>query len=146
MKKKYSYIKIRLLSLNEGGYHILIQGKLNGKRLFFIVDTGSSRTVLDEDVVNVLCEQSVVKNAEGKAVTLSPKTIDIATVNVDSLSFGKTLIKNYQCVVMDLSGVHNAYSELKLPRIHGIVGGDLLKRCGAVIDYETCRLRLSRQE
>ena len=145
MKNKYSYIKIRLLSLDEGGFHISVQGLLNGKKAFFIIDTGSSRTVLDKELVEKLVGQPVEKNAEGKAVTLSPKSIDIATVNIGSLSFGKTVINDYQCVVMDLSGVHDAYAELNLPHIHGIIGGDLLKRCNAVINYEACRMRLSRQ-
>ena len=124
----------------------MIQGRLNGRKVYFIIDTGSSRTVLDEEIVERYIEQPAVKNAEGKAVTLSPKSIEIATVNVGSLSFGRTVINDYQCVVMDLSGVHEAYAELNLPRIHGIIGGDLLKLCNAVIDYEKCRVRLSRQE
>ena len=144
MKAKYSYIKIKPLSLDEGGCHIMMHGLLNGKRLCFIVDTGSSRTVIDKETVEKYVVQPEGSDVEGKAVTLSEKAIDISTVQIERLSFGKTELSNYQAVVMDLSGVHNAYETLELPRIHGIIGGDILRQCNAVINYETCRIRLSR--
>lgn len=144
MKNKYSHIKLGLLSLDEGGWHIIISGRVNGNKVCFIVDTGSSRTVLDKKTVDEFIDVPVVKNAEGKAVTLSKKAIEVDTVTIPVLSFGKTVVTDYKVVVMDLSGVHDAYAELKLPHIHGIIGSDLLKHLDAVIDYGTLRIRLSR--
>ncbi len=144
MKTKYSYIKIKHLLLDEGGCHIMMQGSLNGRKVSFIVDTGSSRTVIDKETVEKYVMQPEISDPEGKAVTLSEKSIEISTVVLEKLSFGKTVISDYKAVVMDLSGVRKAYASLKLPRIHGIIGGDLLRQCNAVINYETCRVRLSR--
>lgn len=144
MKKLYSYIKLRLFSLDEGGCHIVVTGLVNGKKASFIVDTGSSRTVFDSNVVWKYLGNSEMGKAKGKAVTLGKKSIDVDTVTIARLSFGKAAVSDYPCVVMDLSGVQKAYESFDLPAVQGIIGCDLLRSLKALIDFEALRIRLSR--
>ena len=144
MDGHYSYIKLRLYSLDEGGCHVVVSGLVNGKKATFIVDTGSSKTVLDSNAVGKYIEGCDKQNLRGKAVTLSEKSIDVEAVTVAEISFGKTVISDCQCVAIDLSGVQKAYEEFELPPIQGIIGCDLLRSMNAVIDFKTLRMRLSR--
>ena len=54
-------------------------------------------------------------------------------VNLDLLKFDTLEIENYHALVLDLRHVNESYKMLKLPVIHGVLGGDLLKKLKAVI-------------
>ena len=69
--------------------------------------------------------------------------LESATFLIDVFSIGEMEIRDYEAVALDLENVHEMYGKLGLPRIDGIVGGDLLKRYKAVINYRSKKLRLT---
>ena len=62
---------------------------------------------------------------------------------IDAFSLGDLEITDYEAVALDLENIHEMYAKLGLPQIDGIIGGDLLKRYKAVINYKLKKMRLS---
>ena len=69
--------------------------------------------------------------------------LESATFIIDVFSIGEMEICDYEAVALDLENIHEMYGKLGLPRIDGIIGGDLLKRYKSVINYKGMKLRLT---
>jgi hypothetical protein len=69
--------------------------------------------------------------------------LESATFMIEVFSIGELEIHDYEAVALDLENIHEMYGKLGLPRIDGIIGGDLLKRYKAVINYKGKKLRLT---
>ena len=66
------------------------------------------------------------------------------TFVIPSLKIGKLKLKQFEAAVLDLSTISTAYETLNLPPVIGVLGGDILHRHGAVINYEKLVLKLLR--
>lgn len=137
-------IPINIVSIDEDGFHLLIEIEINHKKANMLIDTGASRTVFDEGIIREYLKTEDVEFEEN--VTLSSgigtNTMKSKAVNLDLLKFDTLEIENYHALVLDLRHVNESYKMLKLPVIHGILGGDLLKKLKAVIYYKTKTLKL----
>ncbi len=137
-------IPIKIVSIDEDGFHLLIEIEINHKKANMLIDTGASRTVFDEGII-----REYLKNEDEdfeENVTLSSgigtNSMKSKAVNLDLLKFDSLEIENYHALVLDLRHVNESYKMLKLPVIHGILGGDLLEKLKAVIYYKTKTLKL----
>jgi hypothetical protein len=68
--------------------------------------------------------------------------LESATFLIQSLAIGDLEIIDYEAVALDLENIHEMYAKLNLPHIDGIIGGDLLKRHKAIINYRIKKMRL----
>jgi len=89
---------------------------------------------------------SGVAENEKLSVGLGTNSMPSIVTVIDLISFGHLKIKNYQAVALDLSHVLESYSKLGLPRVDGILGGDLLYQYRAVVDYGKSILTLNPQK
>ena len=130
-------LKIELVPIEQDGVHIFIRARINGKPARFLVDTGASRTVLDQKrVLRFLkAEEAKFEKLEAASAGLGTSTMESHTIVLRSLSFSRLVLKDYKTAVLDLNHVNQSYSVLKMKKIDGVIGGDLLHRLGAVIDY-----------
>lgn len=129
---------------NEGSKHVtfttigmipVIEGRINGKRAYFIVDTGASCSLLNESAskhfgfkyrprsdehVFGLGGQSKINQAYDYAVELGP-------------------VKLYQAIfrTKHLAELAAAIRDNEHLEIAGIIGADVLKRYGMTIDFNT---------
>jgi hypothetical protein len=67
----------------------------------------------------------------------------IATLK--ELKIGRFTLKNYTVILLDLSHVNTVYEMAKKPVIQGIIGSDLLRKYGAVIDFRKAVMTLERE-
>jgi hypothetical protein len=56
---------------------------------------------------------------------------------------GSFAIKGYQAIGLDLTHIHEAYKQVGLPRVNGILGADILARHHAIIDYRKREITLN---
>ncbi len=125
------FIRIPLKKLATG--HYKMTAKLNDTYGDFIVDTGASSTcvaILQATTFNLLFKISEVKAAGAGATGMETH---LSQNNILKIKDRK--IKNFSCILFDLSHVNKALTEVNESPIHGIIGADLLKKCRAVIDY-----------
>jgi hypothetical protein len=65
-------------------------------------------------------------------------------VSVSSLKIGKLEIKDFHTVLLDLTHINNLYRTIgNRIKIWGLIGGDILKKYKARIDYHKKELVLS---
>jgi len=137
-------LKIELVPIELDGFHIFIKARINGKRARFLVDTGASRTVVDKARIMrfIPHKEAEFEKLESFSAGLGTNTMESHTIVLKSLSFGRMVIKDYLTAALDLSHVNQSYGMIRMKKIDGVIGGDLLYRLRAVIDYSEGQIRL----
>lgn len=122
----------------------MIQGMINGMEANFLVDTGASRSVFDPQTITQFVQQPDFVKKEGITTGLGGSDLESSTFIIDTLGFGDIELHYYEAVAIDMSDVHESYAKLGLPRIDGILGGDLLYRLKATINYRLRKIRFTQ--
>lgn len=143
--RRYTEIPFDILTIDNEGFHIMTKGKINDKDANFIIDTGASQTVFDKNLINDFTEPSPVEHKKGVSASVGASDIDITLSSIGKISFNDLDINDYQGIIVDLSHINDSYRKLNLPMIHAIIGGDILKRHNAVINYRLKKLRLTKK-
>ena len=113
--------------------HIEVDAILNGVFGTFILDTGASNSCVDfeaEHKFNLFAEDSEVRAAGAGSGDMRTQ---LSQENL--LQLGEWSRKKISLVLFDLSHVNKALVAHKGTPVDGIIGGDILKRGKAVIDY-----------
>ena len=139
----YIEVPINIINIEGDGFHLIAEGMINNKPARFVVDTGASRTVFDKDRILNYIDNPEFNEKEGISAGIGGTDLSSFIFNIEELSFGDLKINDYQAVAMDLSNVNNSYAMLKLPPIDGVLGGDLMKKYQAVINYKLKKMRLT---
>lgn len=137
-------IPIQLLDIEGDGFHVMIQGKINGMEANFLVDTGASRSVFDIHDITAYIPQPQLVKKESMTAGIASSDFEIFTFMIDNLEIGDLSLQPYEAVAVDLEEVHESYQKLGLPRITGIIGGDLLVKLKATINYRLKKIRLTK--
>ena len=141
--KRYIEVPLQLLDIEGEGFHIMLKGSIHGKGARFLIDTGASRSVFDPNTMANFIENLQFEKKEGMTAGVGSSDLESATFIIDTFSIGALEINDYEAVALDLENIHEMYGKLGLPHIDGIIGGDLLKRHKAVINYRSKKLRLT---
>ena len=141
--RRYIEIPIQLLDIEGEGFHIMVKGLIHGKEADFFIDTGASRSVFDPNTISSFIDDLTFEKKEGMTAGVGSSNLESATFRIDVFSLGDMEILDYEAVALDLENIHEMYGKLGLPHIDGIIGGDLLKRHKAVINYRNKKLRLT---
>jgi predicted aspartyl protease len=137
-------IKLEIYPLESDGIHLFIRARINGKAARFLVDTGASRTVVDQTRILGFFDEGKAEfeHLDSKSTGLGTNSMESKTILLRTLSFGRLKLNDYQTAALDLTHVNQSYSLLRMKEIDGVIGGDLLYRLQAVIDYGDQVLRL----
>ncbi len=121
----------------------MVRGMIHGKEASFLIDTGASRSVFDPKTITAFIEDIQFEKKEGLSAGVGSSDLESATFVIDRLGIGALEITDYEGVALDLENIHEMYGKLGLPHIDGIIGGDVLRRHKAVINYRSRKLRLT---
>ena len=135
-------IKIELQSLGDDGYHIFCKVKVNGKKCRALIDTGASKTVIGNMLINKLNILDFKYNGDNQMTGIHPGEVDVAFAKIDTISFGSLIFKNIITGKIDLEHVNMQYKTLNIEPFELIIGGDILFKGKAVIDYKNKFLKL----
>ena len=141
--RRYIEVPMQLLDIEGEGFHIMVKGLIHGKEANFLIDTGASRSVFDPITISNFIDDIQFEKKEGLTAGVGSSDLESATFKIDTFSLGALEITDYEAVALDLENIHEMYGKLKLPHIDGIIGGDLLKKYKAVINYRNKKLRLT---
>ena len=140
--RRYIEVPLQLLDIEREGFHIMVKGKIHGKEANFLVDTGASRSVFDSNTISDFIENLEFRKKEGLSAGVGSSDLETSMFTIETLSIGAMEIHDYEAVALDLENIHEMYGKLGLPRIDGIIGGDLLRRHRAIINYKAKKMRL----
>ncbi len=124
-------IPLRLISLNDDGFHLLVEIVVYGQKSWAVLDTGASRSVFNKSFIQQYSLDYAT--AETGATTLFSTTDTVQTV-FPKFKIGKLKIRNYPAVGLDLDSVNEAYQQMGHPAVVGIVGCDILQTYKAIIN------------
>ena len=140
--RRYLEIPIQLLDIEGDGFHIMIQGRINGKEANFLIDTGASRSVFDFATMSKFIDDPQFQKKEGITAGVGSSDLESSTFDIESIEIGNMEIKHYQAVAIDLENIHETYEKIHLPKIHGIIGGDILVKHKAIINYRLKKIKI----
>ena len=140
---KQSTISIKLLHIDNDGFHLQIKISINGKTANVLIDTGASRTVFDKTRIKNFEKKTIAKLHDNLSSGLGTNTMKSHKINLALLKLGTIEIKNYEAILLDLSHVNKSYKQVGLKPIDGVIGSDLLQKYKANISYEKKILILS---
>ena len=141
--RRYIEVPLQLLDIEGEGFHVMVKGMIHGKEANFLIDTGASRSVFNPKTIATFINNVTFEKKEGMTAGVGSSDLESATFNIDVFSIGEMEIHDYEAVALDLENIHEMYDKLGLPHIDGILGGDLLKRYKAVVNYKAKKLRLT---
>ncbi|MBB6239559.1 hypothetical protein HDC90_004212 [Pedobacter sp. AK013] len=136
-------IPLRLINLQDDGFHLLVEVVIFKEKHFAVLDTGASRSVFDKSLIEQHLSETLQVSDEINAATLFTTTTTIQAT-IPELKIGSLKIKNYETVAFDLQSVSETYQQFGHPTIMGIIGGDILMQYKAVINYDKMVLKLYR--
>ena len=137
-------VPLELINLHDDGFHLLVKVVIFGKKFNAVLDTGASKTVLDKTTIEKYISTEKLLQSEKLSTGLGTNSMESYTFVIPSLKIGKLKLKQFEAAVLDLSTISTAYETLNLPPVIGVLGGDILFRHGAVINYEKLVLKLLR--
>jgi predicted aspartyl protease len=136
-------IPFQVIELESQSFHIIIDGEINGKAISFIIDTGASRTIIDQSYSSIL-EKEPHELEKPMATGLSAEQIPVELYNISSLVLGDVQFKDTQLLTADLSAINEVYSKITGKTIGGLIGCDFLLRNVKTIDFKGKYLRVSK--
>ena len=142
--KKYR-VPLHIIDLDEEGYHPLINIRVFGKRFKVVLDTGASKTAFDKILLLQAYAKAVLNISDRLSTGLGTTTMESSTALISDLHIGKLLVDEFEVAVLDLSTINIAYRQLGHPEVLGVIGGDILMKYKAVIDYGKEKMVLKKE-
>lgn len=133
---------LEIIDMQGDGFHLAIKVYVNEKPARFILDTGASRTVFDENRLGLFIKDIELTPNEQLSTGLGTSDMQSNIVSIDSFVIADLHIYDYQTVAIDMGHINQTYEMLEMPLIDGVLGGDILREFKAVIDYELDLLKL----
>ena len=141
MKMK-TVIPMKLLKIDADGFHLSIRTRINGKIAHLVVDTGASRTVFDKERIKKYFKKEEITSLEKLSTGLGTSSMQSHQTTIEKFEIGKLILTNYDAILLDLSHVVDSYASIGLKAVEGVLGSDILKKNGALIDYQKKELIL----
>ena len=127
----YEYVKVI-----NWQYKPIIKTSLNGKTAYFLADTGSDITVLhSKDASRYEFLPLTASNQSLEAVGFTGSRHTVYKAKDVQLVIGSTPIKALY-KTYDLTGVVQSLNNRVNIKVAGIIGSDVMKRYGFIIDYQ----------
>lgn len=133
-------VPLKIIDLHEDGFHPLVDIWVFGKAFTLVLDTGASKTAFDQ--TTLLSEDALLQPSDRVSTGLGTNNMASSTAIIHDMYIGGLLLENFEVAVLDLSTINIAYRQLNHPEVLGVLGGDILMKYRAVIDYGTESLAL----
>ena len=137
-------IPFQLIALDEDGAHIIVDASINDVRIKLLIDTGASKTVFDRRRMRALMSGKRFRKNHALSVGLGTSKMKSHYAVLEKFCIGELEIENFQTVLLDLSIVNKSYNVIGLSPIDGVLGGDILNKYNAEINYRKKQLLFFR--
>ena len=132
-------LKMMITPMHGGGFHPFITVTIEGKKCRFLVDTGASKSVIDKQFYEQKLGRKL-KVLKQETTGLHSTVMESYTGRIAKLHIGELTISKYSVAAVDLSHVNTTYKKMKIKKIDGILGSDILNNHQVIIDYGQSKL------
>jgi hypothetical protein len=126
-------VPLQIIDLHEDGYHPLVGISVYGKPFTLVLDTGASKTAFDQETLSA--EGIDLTASDSLSTGLGTNSMTSFTTILSDLWIGELKVAEIEVAVLDLSTINIAYRQLNHQEVLGVLGGDILMKYKAVIDY-----------
>jgi len=133
-------VPLRIIDLHEDGFHLLLEICVYDTPFTVVLDTGASKTAFDKELLQAH-EQALIQSSDKLSTGLGTNDMQSFTATIPELCIGELVVKNIEVAVLDLSAINMAYAQMNHPQVLGVIGGDILTKYRAVIDYGKKQLK-----
>ncbi|MDN5285167.1 MAG: clan aspartic protease [Mucilaginibacter sp.] len=137
-------IPLQIIDLHDDGFHPLLQITLFGKAFTVVLDTGASKTAFDRTALFEANEATDILASDRLSTGLGTNSMESFTAIISGMLIGSLPIADFEVAVLDLSTINIAYAQMGHPQVLGVLGGDILMKYKAVIDYGKQVLKLKK--
>ncbi len=136
-------LPIELIELENNNFHLLLEGRFqNREKGYWIIDTGASKSVFDKSLTEFYKPVETGPEEEFHSAGINEGTVETAVGEIKRIKFGRIRIKDWQVALIDLNHVNDIYKRYHQVQIVGLIGGDILSKYHAVINYELREITL----
>jgi hypothetical protein len=139
---RYS-IPIKMLTVDNEGCHLMVSGIIKGYKVHLLIDTGATLTVMDLGRMKRIFPYHQFDVYQKFFIGIGSGDIEPWSFMLEEIDLHGLKIQNKEVVLIDMSAINKAYAVFDLPRIDGVIGGDILKDYKALIDYANSTLELN---
>lgn len=139
-------ITLEILPIEDDGFHLIAEATVNGLKARLLVDTGASKTVFDEQRLGAFMDAAQFSVHDKLSTGLGTNSMESKLAIIGVIAFGNIAMKAFEVAVLDLFHVNDSYQKLDILPIDGVIGGDLLVRLKARIDYSEKQMLLRQEE
>lgn len=137
-------IPLQIIDLHDDGFHPLLEITLFGKAFIVVLDTGASKTAFDRTMLFEANETTDILASDRLSTGLGTNSMESFTAIISGMFIGDLPIADFEVAVLDLSTINMAYSQMGHPQVLGVLGGDILMKYKAIIDYDKQVLKLKK--
>ncbi|HWZ15272.1 MAG TPA: aspartyl protease family protein [Mucilaginibacter sp.] len=137
-------VPLIIIDLHEDGFHPLLEISVFGRPFLVVLDTGASKTAFDHTLLIQANSGMDIIVSDHLSTGLGTNSMASSTAIIHDLYIGSVLVTEFEIAVLDLSTINNAYRQLGHPEVLGVLGGDILMKYKAVIDYGMQTLELQQ--
>ncbi|MEO0895750.1 MAG: aspartyl protease family protein [Bacteroidota bacterium] len=121
----------------------IIKGTLNGKKAYFLLDSGADVTLLDESTAENFGFKTVKVPGANKIQGVNRGAHEVEEAKKAEMKLGTQHIK-YQFKTFNISHLANSIMNKTGYRICGIIGSDVMKKYGFIIDYSNHKVLIQK--
>ncbi|WPU95868.1 aspartyl protease family protein [Mucilaginibacter sabulilitoris] len=137
-------IPLQIIDLHDDGFHPLLEITLFGKAFIVVLDTGASKTAFDRTMLFEANATTDILASDRLSTGLGTNSMESFTAIISGMFIGDLPIADFEVAVLDLSTINLAYSQMGHPQVLGVLGGDILMKYKAIIDYDKQALKLKK--
>ncbi|MBM3405317.1 MAG: clan AA aspartic protease [Bacteroidetes bacterium] len=137
-------IPLEIITIDFMGYHLKTSAIIEGIPGSMVVDTGASMSVIDSNRIHLFLpeDRHDFEPNPNLSTGLGTDSMESRIASLQTLSIGDLMIHDLMIVLIDLQHINASFSKLGLPPVDGVIGGDLLMRFKATINYPNRLLTL----
>ncbi len=135
-------IPLTLIPIEPDGFHLMLHAFINGYKANVLIDTGASKTIMDLSRAQYYLDNPDIKPFDKFFTGLGAGRIKTYVTSIPKIAIGNQELIDLDIVLIDMAPINASYAVYDLPRIDMVLGGDLLVKLNAVIDYPGKRLVL----
>ena len=114
--------------------HLIINLKINEIEGKFIIDSGASNSCVDINLTSKFKLKTSLSQENASSATNTISKMYISKNN--RLEIEELLYKDFNIFLFDMSHINKTFINHEIEEIDGIIGGDILKKFKAIIDYD----------